>query len=189
MLVALSKVDWIEASLLALARDGLAGVAVEPLARTLGATKGSFYWHFADRAELIVATLALWEQRETTEVIDTIRAIVDPRERLTALGAGAYAAAGRGNVHAAVLAAASDPRARAVLERVTRTRMGFLDRLYQDLGFSEAEAARRARLAYALYLGMGELRLADPDGEPVGPEVHAYLALAVELMVPSELPE
>ncbi len=53
-------------ALLALARDGFAGVAVEPLARKLGATKGSFYWHFATRAELIAATLELWEQRETT---------------------------------------------------------------------------------------------------------------------------
>ncbi|MDQ6732181.1 MAG: TetR/AcrR family transcriptional regulator, partial [Actinomycetota bacterium] len=53
----LSRTDWTEAALLALAHDGLAGVAVQPLARRLGATKGSFYWHFADRAELIAATL------------------------------------------------------------------------------------------------------------------------------------
>jgi AcrR family transcriptional regulator len=53
----LSKADWTEAALDALAGDGLSNVAVEPLARRLGATKGSFYWHFANRAELIAATL------------------------------------------------------------------------------------------------------------------------------------
>ena len=59
MVMTLSKADWTESALLALARDGLTGVAVEPLARRLSATKGSFYWHFANRAELIAATLEL----------------------------------------------------------------------------------------------------------------------------------
>jgi len=181
MVVRLSKTDWTEAALLALARGGLASVAVEPLARRLGATKGSFYWHFADRAALITATLELWEQRGTTEVIEQIRAISDPRERLTALGYGAYAAAAHGNAHAAVLAAASNPRARAVLDRVTRTRLTFLEQLYSDLGVPEAHAARHARLAYALYLGIGELRRASDPGEE---GLDGYLKLAVDAMVP-----
>jgi len=138
--MALTKADWTEAALAVLARDGLAGVAVEPLARQLGATKGSFYWHFIDRADLIRATVELWEQRETTEVIDRIQAIPDPRERLTALGAGAYASAARGNAHAAVLAAASDPLVRVVLERVTRTELAFLEQLYRDLGVPAGRA-------------------------------------------------
>ncbi len=53
----LTAADWTEAALVALARGGLAAVGVEPLAKELGATKGSFYWHFADRNELIVSTL------------------------------------------------------------------------------------------------------------------------------------
>lgn len=184
--MSLSKADWTEAALLALARDGLAGVAVEPLARRLGATKGSFYWHFADRAELIAATLELWEQRETTEVIDRIQAIPDPRERLTALGAAAYAGAARGNAHAAVLTGASDARVRTLLERVTRTRLAFLERLYSELGVAAGRASRHARLAYALYLGIGELRRADPENDPAGQEVDAYLKLAVEVMMPPD---
>ena len=55
--------------------------------------RSGFYWHFANRAELIAATLELWEQLATTETIDRIQSIPDPRERLTALAAGAYAGA------------------------------------------------------------------------------------------------
>ena len=182
--MALSKIDWTEAALVALARDGLAGVAVEPLARRLGTTKGSFYWHFAHRAELIAATLELWEQRDTTEVINRIQALCDPREELAALGAGAYAGAARGNAHAAVVAAASDPRARTVLERVTRTRLAFLERLYTELCVAAGQAGLQARLAYALYLGIGELRRADPDGARTGHELDDFLTSAVELMMP-----
>jgi len=184
--MALTKADWTEASLAALVRDGLGGVAVEPLARRLGATKGSFYWHFVDRAELIGATLALWERRATTETIERIRAIPGPRERLTALGAGAYAGAVAGNAYAAVLAAASDPRVQEVLQRVTRTQIAFLEELYRDIGVAADQAHRHARLAYALYLGMAELRHADPGSDPVGEELDDYLELAVDIILPAD---
>jgi AcrR family transcriptional regulator len=180
----LSKPEWTEAALDALARDGLAGVAVEPLARSLGATKGSFYWHFADRGELITATLALWERRATTEMIERIQAIPDPRERLIELAAGAYARAVAGNAYAAVLAAAADPRFADALRRVTRTQLQFLEGLYSDLGLPPDRARRHARLAYALYLGIGELRHADPDSDPAGQELDAYLGLAVDIIMP-----
>jgi AcrR family transcriptional regulator len=186
--VALSKTDWTEAALVALACDGLPSVAVEPLARRLGATKGSFYWHFTDRAELVAATLELWEHRATTEMIDRIQAISDPRGRLIALAAGAYAGAVAGNAYAALLAAASDPRVGDVLRRVTRTQLTFLQELYSDLGLPAKRARRRARLAYALYLGIGELRHADPDSDPTGQELEAYLDLAVDIIMPPDRP-
>ncbi|WP_412543871.1 TetR/AcrR family transcriptional regulator [Longispora sp. K20-0274] len=56
----LTAEDWAEAALLAFAEGGLAAVAVEPIATRLGATKGSFYWHFPHRDALVVAALALW---------------------------------------------------------------------------------------------------------------------------------
>lgn len=178
MVMPLTREDWAEAGLTALAEQGLRGVAVEPLARRLGATKGSFYWHFADRAELLDATLELWERRETADVIERVEAIADPRERLVALGSGAYAGAARGNAHAAVVAAAGDPRVAAVLARVTRRRLELLTRLYADLGLAPADADRRARLAYALYLGIEQLRHAQ------GGDVDDLVALAIETMLP-----
>ena len=45
----------------------------------LGVTKGSFYWHFVDRAALLQAVLARWEQRATDSVITWLAAVDDPR--------------------------------------------------------------------------------------------------------------
>src|SRR4051794_41764716 len=59
----LTAEDWTQAALDALARGGVAAVAVEPIAKSLGATKGSFYWHFADRNALLESALDLWERR------------------------------------------------------------------------------------------------------------------------------
>ena len=44
--------DWVMAGFRALAADGPQAVRAETLARGLGATKGSFYWHFKDLAAL-----------------------------------------------------------------------------------------------------------------------------------------
>jgi AcrR family transcriptional regulator len=184
MVVSLSRQDWVEAALEALAADGLSAVAVEPLARRLGTTKGSFYWHFASRAELVAGTLELWERRETTETIEEIRRRPTPRERLVALGTGAYtAAATGGSALAAVLASASDSFVAPVLARVTRTRLAFLEELYRDLGAGPGEARRLARLAYAVYLGLAELRRSDPDHDLRGKQLDAFLQLAVDVML------
>ena len=67
------------AARLALLRRGAAGVRVEVLAQELKVTKGSFYWHFRDREDLLEALLKEWE--DETDVLE--RAILDPSEQGT----------------------------------------------------------------------------------------------------------
>ena len=81
----LTREAWAAAGLRALSAGGVAAVAVEPLAAALGTTKGSFYWHFADREELVRAALELWELEQTSAVIDELGTVEDPRERLRVL--------------------------------------------------------------------------------------------------------
>lgn len=183
--MALSRNDWTEAALAALGEQGLSAVAVEPLARRLGATKGSFYWHFSDRNDLIAATLALWEEQDTDQVIAEIEAIDDAHARLVTLMRFAYAEATGPDAHFGVLAAASDPRVRPVLERVTEKRLAFVERLYRELGLRGEEAARRAHLAYALYVGIGQLRRTGVEAEFAERELQLRLDLAVGALVPA----
>ena len=85
-----TKEDWTRAALDAIAEDGVAAVAVDRLTKVVGATRGSFYWHFKDRGELVEAALALWEREYTTELIPLAEAVADPRERLQPLFARVY---------------------------------------------------------------------------------------------------
>jgi AcrR family transcriptional regulator len=184
MVMGLSRGDWTAAALDALAEVGLAAVAIDPLARRLGATKGSFYWHFASRDELIAATLELWEQRDTLDLLAALEAIPDPQERLLALARRAYGTAARGtDPQAGMLAAASDPRVGPTLERVTVARLAALERLFGDAGLEPEEAARRARLAYALYVGVIDLRRAAPSARLAEEEIEAEIELMVGLLV------
>ena len=56
----LDAAAWVAAAFDALADGGIDAVRVEPLAKALGITKGSFYWHFADRRALLDAMLDAW---------------------------------------------------------------------------------------------------------------------------------
>jgi AcrR family transcriptional regulator len=171
----LTAADWTEAALNALARGGLAAVAVEPLAKELGATKGSFYWHFADRNELLVATLALWERRDTDRVIGAIGESGDATARLRRLLRLAFTsvpddgtAGAVGTVELALQASAAHPLVAPALRRVTERRLGFLTRLYTELGLSPARARDRGLLAYTAFLGHAQLAHATPGLLPGG---------------------
>src|ERR1700683_3766813 len=61
---ALHPDDWIRAAQTRLSAQGIESVRIEVLARDLGVSKGSFYWHFRDRNDLLDKLLARWEDGE-----------------------------------------------------------------------------------------------------------------------------
>ncbi len=132
--------DWTEAALSALAHGGLAAVAIEPLAKSLGTTKGSFYWHFADRNALLAAALELWEKRDTDQVLAGIDETQRPGSRLRNLLRLAFmsvrgdTAGGAGAIELALQASAAHPLVASTLARVTSRRLAALGRLYQSWG-------------------------------------------------------
>jgi len=63
----LGRDDWLDAAFDAVVDGGFDQLRVVALAQTLGVTRGSFYWHFADHADLVKVLLARWQQREIAE--------------------------------------------------------------------------------------------------------------------------
>jgi AcrR family transcriptional regulator len=181
--VLLSREDWINAALHALADDGPSGVAVERLAARLGATKGSFYWHFKDRQELISEALATWERDDTDAVIEELMEIGDPMERLriATVMATEYEEAESPDVR--LLPSTSDPVVADFVKRVQRKRLGFLAATFRDAGFTPAESRLRARVAYSLALGWHQQRLVEGSESPNPKERAAYQRRVVELLL------
>ncbi|OLT04465.1 TetR family transcriptional regulator [Pseudonocardia sp. CNS-004] len=169
--------DWTVAALAALARGGIAAVAVEPLAASLGATKGSFYWHFGNRDALLEAALLEWERTDTDDVIALVETEPDLRLRLRRLLAVALGDSTRKSEHVevALQSAANHPLVAPVLARVTARRIGYLTALFGELGFDPDDAGRRAMLAYTAYLGHAQLAHSTPDAAPAGDELPAYV--------------
>ena len=179
----LSREDWIEAALHALADGGPPAVAVERLAARLQTTKGSFYWHFKDREELITQTLATWEREDTDSPIEELNEISDPVERLR-LGtvmATEYEEEERPDVR--LLPSAADPVVGEVVKRVQRKRLDFLAQTFRQAGFTPAESRVRARLAYSLALGWHHQRLIEGSERATPRERAVYQRRAVELLM------
>ena len=68
----LSAEDWELGALELIAESGIGALAVEALARRLGVTKGSFYWHFRTREALLLSALERWERYEERDVLAQI---------------------------------------------------------------------------------------------------------------------
>jgi AcrR family transcriptional regulator len=69
----LGRRDWLKAARMALLQGGVEGVRVEKLARNLHVTKGSFYWHFRDREELLELLLREWEVELMQDLIPQLK--------------------------------------------------------------------------------------------------------------------
>lgn len=179
----LTAEDWADAALTAIGEGGLAAVAVEPLAVRLGTTKGSFYWHFANRDALIEAALNRWAEIDTEEAILEVEAEPDPRGRIRLLFAGAIESATSDPLEVALLATASHPQVTEVLRRVTERRVSYVAELFAALGFTEPEARRRGLLAYTVYLGHAQLGHAVPSALPAADEFGAYLDEALDVLM------
>jgi AcrR family transcriptional regulator len=160
----LSREDWENAAIYAIAAGGLAAVAVEPLAASLGVTKGSFYAHFGSRRELVEAALARWESSHGASLAD-LSAIEDPAKRLEQVltASIAFSQSGEPSAHLRLLGEMSDPAVREAVARVDARRIARLAAAFRDAGFSARRAERRARLAYATYVGLLVLAQDEPD--------------------------
>lgn len=162
----LTASDWAEAALQLIAEKGLRALTVSTLAARLGVTKGSFYWHFHGRAELLAAALARWEHRATTETMRGLDAVDDYRRRLELILDAASQPPRSRSLYAALAEAAEDPVVRRVLNRVASARIAYLEVCYTNLGLSPAHAKSQAVLAYAAYRGLLQLAHEAPAALP-----------------------
>jgi AcrR family transcriptional regulator len=158
----LDRAAWIRAALTVLADDGPAGLRVEVLAKKLQVTKGSFYWHFKDRRDLVDAVLDEWKDGRIRDIHKQTAA--QPGGELAALRhtIDVYSASRNRKGLPIELAvrewARRDTRAATVVEEVDAERLACAARLFQARGLSAAEAAARSVLLYAYVFGFSLMR-------------------------------
>jgi len=181
----LSAKDWELAALEAIAEHGINALAVETLARQLGVTKGSFYWHFRNREALLVAALARWEHVGAAEIIAPIERIADPRQRLPALCRRVARQLQTHRVYAALLKAMDDPHVVAAMARASQRRMQFLTTIYREAGLAPPEALNRARLTYAAYVGFLQLNFTLGLPHLGQEEFDAYVTHMLSVLTPA----
>jgi AcrR family transcriptional regulator len=148
----LSARDWLDQGLKTLAESGFTALKAEPLAKAMGVSRGSFYWHFADVDAFHAAVLAHWREVAAEQIIAGIEAAVGnegPIELLLRRTFGRKPA-----LESAIRSWATlSPVARTAVQAIDRRRLSYVESLLEASGIPSDIARPRAQILYWAFLG------------------------------------
>jgi AcrR family transcriptional regulator len=164
----LSAKDWLDQGLRTLARHGFTALKAEPLAKAMGVSRGSFYWHFADIGAFHAAILKHWREVATEQIIADLEAASGHASPLPLLVRRAF-----GNKPALENAvrtwATVDPAARMAVQAIDARRLNYVESMFRASGLSAEMSRARAQILYWAFLGYA---LSD---KPLPPRRHAAM--------------
>jgi AcrR family transcriptional regulator len=155
----LTRDDWLDAAFQAVVDGGFDSVRVLVIAQRLGVTRGSFYWHFTDHADLVSALIARWREREVElDRALQLKAPLDPRTDLEHLLDAALAHAGTDLENMRFELALRglgrrDPAVAKLLVEVDAARMTLFEHKFLRLTGDPKSAAELAVLFYLAIVG------------------------------------
>jgi AcrR family transcriptional regulator len=142
----LSREDWLEQAMQALAEDGQAGLRIEGLCAKLGVSRGSFYWHFEDRKDFIHALLDYWHVEYTTKATEAVAQEGGTAAEKLARIIQVVHDRNLTRYDLVIRAfAVFDPKVARSVRRTDRYRLGFLEGLFFEMGFSGVDMEVRAK--------------------------------------------
>ena len=143
---------WIDFALATLAHGGVEALKADVLARKLGVSRGSFYWHFSDLAAFHAKVIERWRETTTETIIADLEHFGSAEQRLDALLRRAFGHNAELEVHMRTWAETNAAAARALSE-VDHRRREYIERMLVEAGIAPPLAATRAQLLYWTYLG------------------------------------
>jgi AcrR family transcriptional regulator len=162
----LSAKDWLDQGLRTLARSGFTALKAEPMAKAMGVSRGSFYWHFADIGAYHAAILKHWREVAAEQIIAGLEASSKDENPLRLLLRQAFG--GKPTLENAVRTWATvDPAARAAVQAIDRRRLGYLETLLTQAGLAPDLACARAQILYWAFLGFAQ------SGKPLPEAIEA----------------
>ena len=174
----LDRNDWIEGAIDVLANEGVSGLRVEVLAKNFGVTKGSFYWHFKDRQDLLNAVLQVWKEGRLRDIEKQSTAVTGKELEQIHHVIDVYSAVRNRKGISIELAvrdwARHDPVVSAAVEEVDSYRLECTRKLFVSLGLSDDEARARSILVFAYVFGHS--LMAYDRSNPKVPEFKRWIA-------------
>lgn len=151
----LQRFDWLQVALDIFVAEGIEAVRITRLADDLGVTRGSFYWHFRNREDLLNALVSYWKDKNTAAIIDSVAS------------ASTLAGGIMGFFETCIDSASFDPRLDLALREWARrsqaihdlvdsedeARIDALQRFYRRFDYPMPAALIRARVLYYSQIG------------------------------------
>lgn len=157
----LSRVEWLEAAINIFVDEGIEAVRITRLAEALAVTRGSFYWHFKDRNDLLGGLISFWSEKNTAALLRATEGVASLDDGILAL------------FELAIDPDRFDPRldqamrdwarrsadVRAATHDADRARIASLTAFFQRFGYSDTDAYIRARVFYYTQVGYYALNI------------------------------
>lgn len=148
----LSAQDWLDQGLKTLAKSGFTALKAEPLAKAMGVSRGSFYWHFADIGAFHAAILEHWHEVAAEQIIANVEASSRDANPLPLLIRRVFV--GKMALEKAVRTWATvDAAARNAVQAIDRRRLDYVGSLLRASGLPPNVARARAQVLYWAFLG------------------------------------
>jgi AcrR family transcriptional regulator len=148
----LSREDWLNRGLKILAQNGFTALKADPMAKALGVSRGSFYWHFTDIGAFHAAILKHWREIAAEQIIANLEAASDKDERLPLLLRQVFK--GKPSLENAVRTWATvNPTARNAVHAIDQRRLSYVESLLRSHGLASGIAQVRAQILYWAFVG------------------------------------
>jgi AcrR family transcriptional regulator len=162
----LSAKDWLDLGLRVLAERGFTALKAEPLAKAMGVSRGSFYWHFADIAAYHAAILGHWREVAAEQIIANLERAAPAEGPLPLLLRQAFGG-GLALEKAVRTWATLDPKAQSAVLAIDRRRLSYVEKMLEDAGLAADTARARAQILYWAFVGSAQ------SGKPLPPKRQA----------------
>ena len=185
----LDRAAWTQAARDTLADEGVTGIRVEVLAKRLHVTKGSFYWHFKDRQDLLAGVLETWKDGRIRDIIKQTRPEPGKEEAQIFHVIDVYSASRNKKGILIELAmrewARRDAQAAATVEEVDAWRLRCARELFLAIGLPLHEASTRSMLLYAYVFGVSMMNCEKFDGDIARMKSDILKLIAIPAVIPA----
>ena len=157
----LQRLDWLMKALEIFVAEGIDAVRITRLAQELGVTRGSFYWHFQNREDLIDALVSYWKDKNTSAITESVTTAASLAEGIFRF------------FETCIDAALFDPRldlalrewarrssaVRSMVDIEDEARIASLREFFARFGYAMPQALIRARVLYYSQIGFYALEV------------------------------
>ena len=150
----LSAQDWLDQGLKTLAKSGFTALKAEPLAKAMGVSRGSFYWHFADIGAFHAAILKHWREVAAEQIIASVEAAAKRRKSAALLLRRAFGEQAGAGERGPQLGQRSIRTARAAVQAIDRRRLELYRKpARRSPALPPSVARARAQILYWAFFG------------------------------------
>ena len=150
----LSKEEWLHRALELFVKGGNVKLRIDSLVKSIGVTKGSFYWHFKDRKDFIVSLSKYWVDYSTLQVVDIVnQQWGNPKKCLLILMKTVFEK-DLGKYDLTMRAwAAMNPEVAKIIRKTDEQRIATVSKLFYEMGFRGEELQGRTDAFFCYMAG------------------------------------